>query len=172
MSAQQKANHFFPAPRTVSSTGKTFRSHPRPRKSTVSCTKYCGGAVGVGQVFSASALHFSKCRLRLHGILWGLLCLLTVEKGYTQALSGSVPAADVLLYYKLWTIDDGIPHWHLNGAFQDSRVFLWADWKGAVCRFDGRQWLEIAREEEGLHEFNKTYFAEISRPMAKPFLPR
>lgn len=80
--------------------------------------------------------------------------------GRSQTTQAVIPIEDVLLQFNLWTKKDGIPHWHLNGVFQDSRGFLWANWKGALCRFDGRQRLVLTQGRESLHEFNTTYFAE------------
>jgi len=79
---------------------------------------------------------------------------------HSQIKNVIIPIKDVLIRVKLWTNKDGIPHWHLNGAFQDSHGILWANWKGTLCRFDGQRWLEVAQYKEGLHEFNSTDFAE------------
>lgn len=89
-----------------------------------------------------------------------LLSFLMPVYGHSQIKNVIIPVKDVLIHAKLWTSADGIPHWHLNGAFQDSHGILWANWKGKMCRFDGRKWLEVAQDREGLHEFNNTYIAE------------
>lgn len=85
------------------------------------------------------------------------LCL---EQTNAQAYNKTIPIENYLLDVKIWTQNDGIPHWHLNGLFQDSRGFVWGDWKGSFTRFDGQQFTEIYHQKEPLYQFINTYFAE------------
>ena len=106
------------------------------------------------------ALKSSLCSWRKSIIPWMTSILLCVQVGRSQSIETIIPIDDYLLQVKLWTPEDGVPHWHLSGIYQDSRGFIWGEWKGIFCRFDGKQFLEIERTEEGLHEFNQTYFGE------------
>ncbi|MCB0615193.1 MAG: hypothetical protein KDC75_17875, partial [Phaeodactylibacter sp.] len=96
-------------------------------------------------------------------LLCSLLVLLFLlpASGHAQTEEIFIPTENFFIRAKLWTEKDGIPHWAMSRPlFQDSRGFLWGEWKGTFCRFDGRSFRKIRHRDLGLHEFPIVYLGE------------
>ncbi|WP_367392856.1 ATP-binding protein [Lewinella sp. LCG006] len=99
-------------------------------------------------------------RFKTYLVLLFLMLLASPLIVNAQTATKTISLGKYQIKAKLWTRDDGIPHWHLNGIFQDSRGLVWANWKGKLSRFDGRKWVVVSSRPEKLHSFFATSIAE------------
>ena len=59
----------------------------------------------------------------------------------SQPIYQAIEKENFTIRARLWTKGHGMPHWHVGGAFQDSRGYYWMQNQAFLTRFDGKSFV-------------------------------
>jgi len=89
-------------------------------------------------------------------LLLGVPILVSAQQGFN-----TFETKNLLIKTKMWTMENGLPHWNMKGVFKDSRGFVWMLNKNYLTYFDGKTFTVVDTVEmDGYQALDPAFLGE------------
>jgi signal transduction histidine kinase/CheY-like chemotaxis protein/AraC-like DNA-binding protein len=102
-------------------------------------------------------------------VCWLLPIFLPAQAKYQQ-----IETDRCIIKYRLWSEEEGLPHWRINGLFRDSQGHLWVRNYRYLSRFNGNSFVALdtsAVSPYGLGEDIRGYIWQLTKQNIRIFNP-